>query len=93
MKRLNNSRQVHAQALHLWVRWPTSSTSRPPTSPYGPAAIRTYANELAQTYGKDGIGDVISPGAVWFEGGSWDKQKQENPKFYQAVERSIPLGD
>ena len=31
-------------------------------------------------------------GAVWFEGGSWDKQKQENPKFYQAVERSIPLG-
>ena len=67
---------------------------RPPTS-YGPAkaAIRTYANELAQTYGKDGIrANVISPGAVWFEGGSWDKQKQENPKFYQAVERSIPLG-
>ena len=67
---------------------------RPPTS-YGPAkaAMRVYANELAQSYGRDGIrANVISPGAVWFEGGSWDQRKQENPKFYAAVEKSIPLG-
>ncbi len=67
---------------------------RPPSA-YGPvkAAMRTYANELAQTYGKDGIrANVISPGAVWFPGGSWDKRKQENPKFYAAVEKGIPLG-
>ncbi len=64
-------------------------------SAYGPvkAAMRTYANELAQTYGKDGIrANVISPGAVWFPGGSWDQRKQENPKFYAAVEKGIPLG-
>ena len=55
---------------------------RPPSA-YGPAkaAIRTYANELAQHYGKDGIrANVVSPGAVWFPGGSWDKRKQESPK-------------
>ncbi len=67
---------------------------RPPSA-YGAAkaAMRTYANELAQTYGKEGVrANVISPGAVWFPGGSWDKQKQNNPKFYAAVERAIPLG-
>ena len=67
---------------------------RPPSS-YGAAkgAMRVYANELAQVHGKHGIrANVISPGAVWFEGGSWDKRKVENPKFYASVEKSIPLG-
>jgi len=67
---------------------------RPPSA-YGAAkaAMRTYANELAQSYGKDGIrANVVSPGAVWFEGGSWDDRKKENPKFYAAVEKGIPLG-
>ena len=64
-------------------------------SAYGPmkAAMRTYANELAQNHGKDGVrANVVSPGAVWFPGGVWDQRKQENPKFYAGVERSIPLG-
>ncbi len=64
-------------------------------SAYGPAkaAMRTYANELAQNYGRQGVrANVISPGAVWFPGGSWDQRKQENPKFYAAVEKGIPLG-
>ncbi len=67
---------------------------RPPSA-YGPAkaAMRTYANELAQNYGNFGIrANVISPGAVWFPGGSWDERKQANPKFYAAVEKGIPLG-
>lgn len=67
---------------------------RPPSA-YGPvkAAMRTYANELAQHYGGHGIrANVVSPGAVWFPGGTWDQRKQENPKFYAAVERGIPLG-
>jgi len=67
---------------------------RPPSA-YGPAkaAMRAYANELAQNYGKDGIrANVVSPGAVWFPGGSWDDRKKENPKFYAAVEKGIPLG-
>ncbi len=67
---------------------------RPPSS-YGAAkgAMRVYANDLAQQYGRHGIrANAISPGAVWFPGGSWDQRKSENPKFYAAVEKSIPLG-
>ena len=64
-------------------------------SPYGPAkaAMRTYANELAQEFGRDGIrANVISPGAVHFPGGSWDRTKQSAPEFYAKVEKRIPLG-
>ena len=67
---------------------------RPP-SPYGPmkAAMRAYANELAQNFGQDGIrANVVSPGAVWFPGGTWDETRQTSPRFYASVERSIPLG-
>lgn len=65
------------------------------SSSYGPAkaAMRVYANELAQRFGRDGIRvNAISPGAVWFPGGSWDTRKQQEPEAYAAVERSIPLG-
>ena len=68
--------------------------ARPP-SPYGAvkAAMRTYANELAQSYGKFGVrANVVSPGAVWFPDGRWDERKKESPDFYASVERSIPLG-
>ncbi|MCC5887012.1 MAG: SDR family oxidoreductase [Gammaproteobacteria bacterium] len=64
-------------------------------SSYGPAkaAMRAYANELAQSFGKDGIrANAISPGAVHFPGGSWDKVKQAQPDFYAKVEKKIPLG-
>lgn len=64
-------------------------------SSYGPAkaAMRAYANELAQSFGKDGIrANAISPGAVFFPGGSWDKVKQAQPDFYAKVEKKVPLG-
>ncbi|MGI9328336.1 MAG: SDR family NAD(P)-dependent oxidoreductase [Pseudomonadales bacterium] len=64
-------------------------------SSYGPAkaAMRAYANELAQSYGRDGVrANVVSPGAVYFPGGSWDTVKQEQPEFYRNVEKGIPLG-
>ena len=64
-------------------------------SSYGPAkaAMRAYANELAQKFGRDGIrANVVSPGAVHFPGGSWDKVKEAQPGFYRSVEKAIPLG-
>jgi 3-oxoacyl-[acyl-carrier protein] reductase len=64
-------------------------------SSYGPAkaAMRAYANELAQEFGPSGIrANAISPGAVWFPGGNWDKTKQAAPEFYKKVEKRIPLG-
>jgi 3-oxoacyl-[acyl-carrier protein] reductase len=64
-------------------------------SSYGPAkaTMRAYANELAQNFGRDGIrANVVSPGAVHFPGGSWDKVKEGQPDFYRNVEKAIPLG-
>lgn len=64
-------------------------------SSYGPAkaAMRAYANELAQSFGRDGVrANVISPGAVHFPGGSWDRVKEEQPELYRSVEKAIPLG-
>jgi len=64
-------------------------------SSYGPAkaAMRAYANELAQSLGRDGIrANVVSPGAVHFPGGSWDRVKESQPDFYRSVEKGIPLG-
>lgn len=64
-------------------------------SSYGPAkaTMRAYANELAQNFGRQSIrANVISPGAVHFPGGSWDKTKQAQPDFYRNVEKAIPLG-
>ncbi|MDH3640705.1 MAG: SDR family oxidoreductase [Gammaproteobacteria bacterium] len=57
------------------------------------AAMRAYANELAQNFGRDGIRcNVVSPGAVHFPGGSWDNVKNAQPDFYRNVEKAIPLG-
>ena len=55
--------------------------------------MRAYANELAQSFGRDGIrANVISPGAVHFPGGSWDRVKEAQPDFFRNVEKAIPLG-
>ena len=65
------------------------------SSPYGPAkaAMRVYANEMGQVLGRKGIRvNVISPGATWMPGGSWDRVKQGQPDFYRGVEKSIPFG-
>ena len=65
------------------------------SSPYGPAkaAMRVYANEMGQVLGRKGIRvNVISPGATWMPGGSWDRVKQAQPDFYRGVEKSIPFG-
>jgi 3-oxoacyl-[acyl-carrier protein] reductase len=57
------------------------------------AAMRAYANELAQSFGRDGIRcNVVSPGATYFPGGEWDIVKQDKPEFYENVEKLIPLG-
>ncbi len=64
-------------------------------SSYGPAkaAMRAYANELAQSLGQKGIrANAISPGAIYFPGGEWDRRKLESPEFYARLERAIPLG-
>ncbi len=36
--------------------------------------------------------NCVAPGSIYFEGGTWDDARQNNPQLYQAIEKSIPHG-
>jgi 3-oxoacyl-[acyl-carrier protein] reductase len=36
--------------------------------------------------------NTVAPGSIDFPGGAWDRVKQSNPPFYEAVLRTIPWG-
>ena len=50
---------------------------------------KTQALELAD---KNIRVNCVAPGSIYFEGGTWDDARQNNPQLYQAIERSIPHG-
>ncbi len=63
--------------------------------PYGAikAALITYANALSQSLGAKGIRcNVVSPGPIFFEGGSWDQIRQHMPALYETTLKGSPLG-
>jgi len=74
------------------VQWFARPGARP--SGYGPAkaAQRVLANELAQTLGRQGIrANVVSPGATFFEGGSWDRVRVSDPELWNGLVRQFPF--
>ncbi len=57
------------------------------------AALITYAKQLAQHVGKKGVRvNSVSPGPIYFEGGSWELIKGTMPKLYDYALRQIPCG-
>jgi 3-oxoacyl-[acyl-carrier protein] reductase len=54
------------------------------------AAIISYMSSLSTVHGSRGVrANTVSPGAIYFEGGVWDKRKRETPDVYaNAVARS-----
>jgi 3-oxoacyl-[acyl-carrier protein] reductase len=54
------------------------------------AAIISYMSSLSTVHGTQGVrANTVSPGAIYFEGGVWDKRKREAPAAYaNAVARS-----
>ncbi len=74
------------------VQWFARPGARP--SGYGPAkaAQRVLANELAQTLGRQGIrANVVSPGATFWEGGSWDRVRVSEPELWTSLVRQFPF--
>lgn len=70
----------------------TSSTRTPP---YGAvkAAVNQYTQTQAAKLAGDGIRvNAIAPGSIFFEGGTWDEAKQNNPALYEGIKASIPFG-
>jgi len=65
------------------------------TPPYGAvkAAVNQYTMTQAALLAKENIRiNSIAPGSIFFEGGTWDSARQNNPKLYQAIQASIPAG-
>ncbi len=65
------------------------------TPPYGAvkAAVIQYTLSEAAALARKGIRvNCIAPGSIEFPGGSWEKRKDDNPRLYDAILRSIPFG-
>ena len=57
------------------------------------AALIAYLSGLATSLGSQGIrANVVSPGAIYFEGGVWDVRKREAPEAYAAAVARNPMG-
>jgi 3-oxoacyl-[acyl-carrier protein] reductase len=57
------------------------------------AALISYMSGLSTNLGAKGIrANSVSPGAIYFEGGVWDKRKQESPEAYAAAAARCPMG-
>lgn len=65
------------------------------TPPYGAvkAAVIHYTLTEAAALARKSIRvNCIAPGSIEFPGGSWEKRKDDNPRLYDAILRSIPFG-
>jgi len=65
------------------------------TPPYGAvkAALIEYTQTQALLFAPKKIRvNCIAPGSIFFEGGTWDVTKRENPKLYERILSGIPSG-
>lgn len=65
------------------------------TPPYGAikAALIQYTMTQALDLAKKNIRvNCVAPGSIYFEGGTWDNARQNNPALYESIQNSIPSG-
>lgn len=57
------------------------------------AALIAHVKELARALAPQGIRvNVVSPGPIYFEGGSWHSLKEDNPAAFESVLSNCPQG-
>lgn len=57
------------------------------------AALISYMSGISTNLAGKGIrANTVSPGAVYFEGGVWDRNKTEDPARYEMAEKRNPMG-
>lgn len=55
------------------------------------SAINSFAKTLSHKLAPHVRVNVVSPGNIWFKGGTWDIKMQENPANVEAVLSKVPL--
>ena len=57
------------------------------------AALHFYIKSLARTVAPRGIrANVVSPGSTFFDGGAWDRIRQQEPERFNSAVQMIPMG-
>jgi NAD(P)-dependent dehydrogenase (short-subunit alcohol dehydrogenase family) len=57
------------------------------------AALIAHASDLSQALAKDGVRvNVVSPGPIYFEGGSWEMIERAMPAMYKAALAQCAIG-
>jgi NAD(P)-dependent dehydrogenase (short-subunit alcohol dehydrogenase family) len=57
------------------------------------AALITHGSQLSQALAPKGIRvNMVSPGAIYYDGGNWDTIKQHVPALYDATLAKMPMG-
>ncbi|MGC9269357.1 SDR family NAD(P)-dependent oxidoreductase [Acidiphilium sp.] len=69
-----------------------ASTRSGPYAAAKAAAINYTMSQAAQLARQNIRVNAISPGAIEFPGGVWDRRKRDNPKLYETTLASIPFG-
>lgn len=88
MRRAGGGAIVHISSI-------SGLTSSARTPPYGAvkAAVNQYTQTQAAQLAADGIRvNAIAPGSIYFEGGTWDDARRNNPALYESIQASIPFG-
>ncbi len=56
-------------------------------------ALITYGEQLAQALGPSGVRvNIVSPGSIYFEGGSWHRIEQDRPEVFKSIQDGIAMG-
>jgi NAD(P)-dependent dehydrogenase (short-subunit alcohol dehydrogenase family) len=57
------------------------------------AALIAHASDLSQALAKDGVRvNVVSPGPIYFEGGSWEMIEKAMPRMFEAALAQCAIG-
>ncbi|MBH68661.1 MAG: 3-oxoacyl-ACP reductase [Rhodospirillaceae bacterium] len=70
----------------------TSSLRTPPYGAVKAAVIQYTKTQALQLASKNIRTNCIAPGSIEFPGGTWDDARQNNPKLYSGIKKSIPFG-
>ncbi|MFN3231322.1 MAG: SDR family NAD(P)-dependent oxidoreductase [Alphaproteobacteria bacterium] len=56
-------------------------------------ALITYGEQLAQAMGPKGVRvNIVSPGSIYFEGGSWHRIENDRPEVFDMIKSGIAMG-